>query len=61
MKLNDKQIHKLKLLSLVSMSSQSKILPFSDICQELKLKGNAEVEDIVLQAIFNRLISATID
>ena len=55
------QIRKLKLLSLVTLTFTSKIIPYSVIQSEIDITDIRELEDIIIEAIYKKLITAKLD
>ena len=54
-------LRKLKVLSIVDMADRDKALQFWKIQDTLDLSDEIEVEDLVLECIYNKLIFATIE
>lgn len=59
--LTDSQIGRLKLLTLVSLASQEKMLTYTTLHDELDTTSNRELEDIVIEAVYHGLVAAKID
>ncbi|WEW57650.1 hypothetical protein PRK78_003117 [Emydomyces testavorans] len=57
-RLNDAQSHKLRLLSLLTLSKTHNPLTYSTAIQSLSLSSHADLESLVTKAIFSSLISA---
>ena len=61
LKLNDKQLKKLKMLSIVTMAGDSKTLSYKKLKKDLDIKNKQDLEEILLELIYNKLINATLD
>lgn len=55
------EIKKLRQLSLISLASQSSILSYQDLQKQLQIDTVRELEDIIIDTIYEGLIEATID
>ena len=60
-KLNEKQLKKLKMLSVITMAGESETMGYDQISKDLDIKNKQDLEDILLELIYNRLINATLD
>lgn len=60
-KLNGKQTRKLKLLSIVDRASRSKIIQYSDLLEELEIQESQELEELIIDGIYNGLLKARLD
>ncbi|EMD41449.1 hypothetical protein CERSUDRAFT_110025 [Gelatoporia subvermispora B] len=54
--LNDSQVTKLKQLSLVSLASEKRILPYSLLLQAIEMPNIRELEDLIIDAIYSDII-----
>ncbi|KAJ1922413.1 COP9 signalosome complex subunit 7b [Coemansia sp. S100] len=59
--LTERQLEKLKHLSLVSLASVSKVLPYDDLIRELDCAHEQQMEDLVIDTIYKGLLSAKLD
>ncbi|ORY26562.1 hypothetical protein LY90DRAFT_461456 [Neocallimastix californiae] len=59
--LSEKQLIKLKLLSLVTLSSQSKILKYDSLLEYLDIPNVRELEDLLINAIYQNIIHGKLD
>ncbi|KAJ2629183.1 COP9 signalosome complex subunit 7b, partial [Coemansia sp. RSA 1290] len=59
--LNAQQLNKLKLLTLVTLASNDKVLDYDQVISELDCSSEKEMEDLVIDAIYKNLISAKLD
>ena len=59
--LNEKQLKKLKMLSVITMAGKSKTLSYLKLSKDLDIANKKDLEDILLELIYNRLINATLD
>ncbi|KAJ2486514.1 COP9 signalosome complex subunit 7a [Coemansia sp. RSA 2050] len=59
--LSERQLEKLKHLSLVSLASASKVLPYNDLIRELDCAHEQQMEDLVIDTIYKGLLSAKLD
>ncbi|KAJ2377093.1 COP9 signalosome complex subunit 7b [Coemansia sp. RSA 2607] len=60
-KLSDKQTEKLKHLTLVSLASDAKVIPYDVLMKELEFSNEQQVEDMVIATIYKNLLSAKLD
>mmetsp|Transcript_10899 Transcript_10899/g.9617 ORF Transcript_10899/g.9617 Transcript_10899/m.9617 type:complete len:236 (+) Transcript_10899:37-744(+) len=60
-KLKDNQLKKLKMLSIVTMAGESKTLSYTRLRADLDIDSKADLEEILLELIYNKLINATLD
>ncbi|KAJ1719898.1 COP9 signalosome complex subunit 7b [Coemansia erecta] len=60
-KLNEKQTEKLKHLTLVSLASDAKVIPYNVLMKELEFSTEQQVEDMVIATIYKNLLSAKLD
>lgn len=62
-KLNDKQLNKLKKLSIVSEAerSKTKILNYGDLIKKFKIGSVRELEDFIIECIYEGLIEGRLD
>eukprot|EP00825_Cyclidium_porcatum_P027552 TRINITY_DN2966_c0_g1_i7.p1 TRINITY_DN2966_c0_g1~~TRINITY_DN2966_c0_g1_i7.p1 ORF type:complete len:166 (+),score=19.78 TRINITY_DN2966_c0_g1_i7:138-635(+) len=58
--LNQQQIKKLKLLSLIDLCSKDKAVSYNAIKQELDIENDKDVESIVIESIYSGIITAKI-
>ncbi|KAI6037906.1 hypothetical protein EDC04DRAFT_2868567 [Pisolithus marmoratus] len=59
--LNSAQITKLKYLSIVSLASERRVLPYSLLLQELKMDTIRELEDLIIDAIYLDILRGKFD
>ncbi|KIM69933.1 hypothetical protein SCLCIDRAFT_1207189 [Scleroderma citrinum Foug A] len=59
--LNAAQITKLKYLSIVSLATQRRVLPYSLLLQELKMPAIRELEDLIIDAIYLDILRGKLD
>lgn len=59
--LSEKQLIKLKLLSLVTLSAQSKILKYDSLLEYLDIPNVRELEDLLINAIYQNVICGKLD
>ncbi|VDL74713.1 unnamed protein product [Nippostrongylus brasiliensis] len=55
------KLRQLSLISLAANSSSNRQLPYAEVMQFLELSATRELEDIVIDAIYNKLIKARLD
>eukprot|EP00041_Stephanoeca_diplocostata_P010765 m.172423 g.172423 ORF g.172423 m.172423 type:complete len:205 (-) comp18286_c0_seq7:302-916(-) len=55
--LKPEQLHKLKLLSLVSMAHKSKVITYDALMTSLDIGSLRELEDLIIDAMYKELIS----
>ena len=60
-KLNKQQLKKLKMLSIVTMAGENKTLSYSKLRKDLDIDSKQDLEEILLELIYNKLINATLD
>eukprot|EP00761_Pharyngomonas_kirbyi_P013346 gb/GECH01013374.1/.p1 GENE.gb/GECH01013374.1/~~gb/GECH01013374.1/.p1 ORF type:complete len:251 (+),score=73.66 gb/GECH01013374.1/:1-753(+) len=59
--LTDKQLYKLKQLSLVSLGLNHRVIPYSQLQSELEIDNVRELEDLLIASIYRGIISGKID
>ncbi|CAI2379787.1 unnamed protein product [Moneuplotes crassus] len=59
--LTEPQLKKLKMLSIVTMAGENKTLSYSTLREELDIGSKNDLEEILLESIYNKLITATLD
>ncbi|KAJ2928578.1 hypothetical protein H1R20_g8498, partial [Candolleomyces eurysporus] len=59
--LNNAQITKLKYLSIVSLASERRILPYSDLLKALDMPNVRELEDLIIDAIYQDILRGKLD
>jgi COP9 signalosome complex subunit 7 len=59
--LSPAQLTKLKHLSLVSLAMQSRILPYAQLLQYLDLSSIRELEDTIIDAIYQNVVRGKLD
>ncbi|KAJ2056729.1 COP9 signalosome complex subunit 7a [Coemansia sp. S146] len=59
--LTERQLEKLKHLSLVSLASVLKVLSYDDLIRELDCAHEQQMEDLVIDTIYKGLLSAKLD
>mmetsp|Transcript_30824 Transcript_30824/g.46516 ORF Transcript_30824/g.46516 Transcript_30824/m.46516 type:complete len:211 (-) Transcript_30824:130-762(-) len=55
------QKRKLQLLTIVSMASKERRIPFSDIGAAVEMDSTRELEDLIIDAVYQNLIDAKMD
>ena len=60
-KLDEKQLKKLKMLSVVTMAGKDKTLTYDNLKSSLDIDSKQDLEEILLELIYNRLINATLE
>ncbi|XP_037075153.1 COP9 signalosome complex subunit 7a-like [Pollicipes pollicipes] len=55
------QLLKLRHLTIVTMSTQTKRIPYSDLMKELGLDNTRELEDVIISAIYSDVIRGKLD
>jgi len=55
------ELKKLKLLTIVTAAGKSKIIPYSTLMSELEIANVRELEDLIIDAIYNQLIEGALD
>lgn len=59
--LNEQQISKLKLLSIITRASRSRIIPYSELLEELEIDGAQAVEELIIDGIYSGLLGGRLD
>ncbi|KAJ2087892.1 COP9 signalosome complex subunit 7b, partial [Coemansia sp. RSA 1813] len=59
--LTEPQLEKLKHLTLVSLASENKLLAYDDVKKELGFSNDQQVEGLVIESTYKKLISAKLD
>jgi len=59
--LSPMQLLKLRHLTIVTMSTKTKCIPYSDLLKELGLESTRELEDIIISAIYSGVIRGKLD
>jgi len=59
--LTDKQIHKLKKLSLVTMASRNPTLAYDEIQEALELDSQDAVEQLIIDSLYDNLLAGKLD
>jgi len=59
--LTEKQTKKLKQLTLVALASESRVIPYSTLLQELDVPNLTELSDLIIDALYKNLISGKLD
>ena len=59
--LTAKQLQKLKMLTLASLAARESFLPFTMLQQRLDISSIRELEDLIIDSIYENLIEAKID
>ena len=54
-------MHKLQLLTLATLASSSRFLPYETLMNELRVSSVREVEDLIIQALYANLIEGRLD
>jgi len=54
-------MHKLQLLTLATLASSSRFLPYETLMNELRVTSVREVEDLIIQALYSNLIEGRLD
>ncbi|KAJ2872700.1 COP9 signalosome complex subunit 7b, partial [Coemansia asiatica] len=60
-RLSERQVEKLKQLTLVSLAVDSKVISYENLMKELEFNSEQQVEDMVIDAIYKNLLSAKLD
>lgn len=60
-KLNPQQLKKLRLLTIVSLGSSRKTLPYAELMQALDVTTLRELEDLIIDAIYRKLVFGKLD
>ena len=55
------QVKKLKMISIADMAMKSKVLSYSDLMRDLDIKDLRELEDLIIDCIYNELLSGKLD
>jgi len=59
--LNEKLIRKLRQLTLVTLSSENKVIPYATLQQRLEITNVRELEDLIIDSIYANLIGGKLD
>lgn len=59
--LSPQQVTKLKYLSLASLATQNRILPYSTLLAELEISTIRELEDLIIDAIYQDIVRGKLD
>jgi len=59
--LNPSQTRKLKQLTIVSLSSKSRLIPYSVLQQQLDITALRDLEDLIIDAIYQGIIQGSLD
>jgi len=59
--LNDKLLRKLRQLTLVTLSSENKVIPYAMLQQQLEVTNVRELEDLIIDSIYANLIGGKLD
>jgi len=59
--LNQAQLTKLKYLSLASLASETQILPYARLLAELDMASVRELEDLIIDAIYQDIVRGKLD
>lgn len=59
--LNNAQITKLKYLTIVSLASEHRILPYTTLLRELDMPNVRELEDLIIDAIYQDILQGKLD
>jgi len=59
--LTNSQIKKLQQLTIVSLAAQSKVIPYLVLQKELEISNLRELEDLIIDAIYQGIIAGTLD
>ncbi|KAF9242342.1 hypothetical protein BU15DRAFT_86911 [Melanogaster broomeanus] len=59
--LNQAQITKLRYLTIVTLATERRILPYSLLLQELKVESIRELEDLIIDAIYLDILRGKLD
>ncbi|WAQ92655.1 hypothetical protein PtA15_17A137 [Puccinia triticina] len=60
-KLNDQQLAKLKLLSILTRASHSRIIPYSELMEELEIGETQALEELIMDGIYSGLLGGRLD
>jgi len=59
--LNPAQIRKLKQLTLVALSSKSRLIPYTVLQEQLDISALRDLEDLIIDAIYQGIIQGSLD
>lgn len=59
--LKPQQVKKLKMISIADMSHKSKVLGYQDLMRLLDIQDLRELEDLMIDCIYNELLSGKLD
>eukprot|EP00294_Goniomonas_avonlea_P004234 CAMPEP_0114548950 /NCGR_PEP_ID=MMETSP0114-20121206/5261_1 /TAXON_ID=31324 /ORGANISM="Goniomonas sp, Strain m" /LENGTH=272 /DNA_ID=CAMNT_0001733587 /DNA_START=9 /DNA_END=827 /DNA_ORIENTATION=- len=59
--LTEAQLAKLKILTIVSLSAKSKVLPYSLLQQQLEIASVRALEDLIIEGMYNGLFKGKLD
>lgn len=59
--LSEAQASKLKMLSVVTLSSKSKLISYDELMREIEISSVREVEDLLIRCIYGGLIEGKLD
>ncbi|KAA1107440.1 hypothetical protein PGT21_013931 [Puccinia graminis f. sp. tritici] len=60
-KLNEPQIAKLKLLSIIARASHSRIIPYNELMEELEIDETQALEELIIDGIYSGLLGGRLD
>jgi COP9 signalosome complex subunit 7 len=60
-KLNEKQVTKLQLLTLVSLARDNRVIPYATILTSLSLANERQVEEILISALYKGVLQGKLD
>ena len=55
------QLKKLKMISIVDATHKSKVLEYQDLMQQLDIGSLRELEDLIIDCIYNELVEGKLD
>lgn len=61
MDLKGNQMKKLKMISIAEMASKQKSLRYDDLQRELDIPNTRELEDLIIDCIYNDLLKGKLD
>jgi len=59
--LSEQQLTKLRKLTVISLSSDKKIIPYSELLQQLGLSNQRELDDLLIDCLYSGLIKGKLD
>lgn len=59
--LNESAILKLRHLTIISLASKSKAIPYETLCKQLDMNNIRELEDLIIEAFYANIIKGKLD